>query len=170
MCPHPVIMIQSNPANQIQPIQPIQSISSDIQRYNPANTIQPANTIRSDFSTQQQSQPRPIFGCFTASASSYTTYPDDAPSSDFPPSPAASSARHLLSSSAAASSAAFFASNLDGAVFLAFLIASPTGQSLEEIRKCFMKPHRHCFYWLLIVSSFASSMLMRLVWNCMPWL
>ena len=69
----------------------------------------------------------------------------DAPSSDFPPFPVDSAARHLLSSSAAASSAAFFASNLDGAVskvnFLAFLIASPTGQSLEEMRKCLTDPH-----------------------------
>ena len=66
-----------------------------------------------------------------ASASSYTTYPADAPSSDFSPFPAASAAIHFLSSSAAAASVDFFASNLDGAVskanFLAFLIASPAG-------------------------------------------
>ena len=84
MCPHPAIMIQSNLAD---PIQPIRSRSSDIQKYNPADTIQPANTIRSDFSTKQQSQPIPILSCLTASASSYTIYPSDDPSSDFLPSP-----------------------------------------------------------------------------------
>ena len=49
MCPHPDIMIQSNPANLIQPIQPIRSRSSDIKKYDPADTIHPANTIRSEF-------------------------------------------------------------------------------------------------------------------------
>ena len=134
MCPHPAIIIQSNPADPIHPIQPIRSISSDIQKS--SDTIQ---LIRS-------SQPihNPASQC-DPTFSSYTTYPADAPSSGFPPSPAASGARHLLSSSAAAYYAAFFASNFDGAVskadLLAFLIASPTGQSLEEIRKCLTEPH-----------------------------
>ena len=44
VCPHPAIMIQSNPADTIQPIQPIQSRSSNIQQYDPADKIQPENT------------------------------------------------------------------------------------------------------------------------------
>ena len=67
----------------------------------------------------------------------------------FHPFPAASTARNLLSSSAAAYYAAFFASDLDDAVskanFLAFLIASPTGQSLCDMCKCLTDPHLHCF-------------------------
>ena len=68
----------------------------------------------------------------------------------FSPSPAASAARHLLSSSAAEFYAALFASDLDSAIpkayFLAFLIASPTGQSFEVTRECLMEPHRHRFF------------------------
>ena len=143
MCPHPANTIRSNA------IQPIQSSRYDtIQRYDPANTIQSSRQSNKADNTIQK--PRPILSCLTASASRfYTTYPADAPSSDFPPSPAASTARYFLSSSAAASSSAFFYSDLDSAIskadFLAFLIASPTGQSLEEIRKCLMEPHRHRF-------------------------
>ena len=85
-----------------------------------SNTIhdEPLKTRSGLDLTEQQSnkadntikKPRPILSCLTASASRfYTTYPADAPSSDFPPSPAASAARHLISSSAAASSDAFFA-------------------------------------------------------------
>ena len=62
---------------------------------------------------------------------------------------------YLLSSSAAESSSAFFASDLDSAIFkadfLAFLITSPTGQSLEEICKCLMEPHWHRFCCFFLV-------------------
>ena len=124
---YPIKSSQSNPANPSNTIR--------IQRY-PAiqgysNTIQPIQSGQSIHNPASQYDP---------TFSSYTTYPDDAPSSDFPPSPAASADRHLISSSAAESSAAFYASNLDGDVskanFLAFLISSPTGQSLYDMRNC----------------------------------
>ena len=84
MCPNPAIMIQSNPADPIQPIQRYDPDPIQTHQYNPADTIQPANTIRSEFSTKQKIQPRPIISCLTASASSYTTYPADPPSSAYP--------------------------------------------------------------------------------------
>ena len=101
---------------------------------------------------------RPILNCITVSASwFYTTFPSDAPSSDFSPSSAASTARHLLSSSAAASSAAFFAYALDSAIskadFLAFLIASPTGKSFEVTSECLVEPYTHRFCWFFPADS-----------------
>ena len=77
----------------------------------------------------------------------HTTDHVDASSSDLAFSPAASAAIHILSSSAAASYAVFFASDLDSAIpkanFLAFRIASPTGQSFVLTRECLMEPQRH---------------------------
>ena len=68
----------------------------------------------------------------------YTIDPVDASSSDLSFSPAASAAIHILSSSASASYTVFFASDLDSAIpkanFLAFHIASPTGQSFVLTR------------------------------------
>ena len=98
----------------------------------------------------------PIISCLTASVSIlYTKFPDYSPPSNFPPSLEAYDARHLISSSAAAYYYAFFASDLDSTIpksdFLAFLITSATGKSFEVTCACLMDPHRHRFFFQLIV-------------------
>ena len=129
---HPVHPSHLSHPDSNQPAHKIQCFLRRSSRY---DTIQP--TIRYDPSSPpiRKNHPRPILSCLTASASRfYSTFPADAPSSNFSPSPAASAARHFLSSSSAASSTAFFASDLDSAIpkanILAFLIAIPTGQYL----------------------------------------
>ena len=76
--------------------------------------------------------------CLSRQPIFYSTFPADAPSSKFSPFPASSATRNFLSSYADASSAAFFPLYLDSAIpkadFLAFIIASPTGQSFEVTR------------------------------------
>ena len=180
------------PIQSIHPIRPIQSVTS--QRIKASvSWYDPADTIRSSRFCVIQ----PIIQYDPVIVSSYQkdsskTHPHLPhclsihilyhiscwwPLIWFSPSQAASSARHLLSSSSVASYADFFASDWDSpipkAFFLAFLISSPAGQSLEETRKCLMEPHRHCFCsffsgWLFMVSSCASSMLKIIVWNYIP--
>ena len=151
MCPHPAIMIQSNPADPIQTIQ-----SSD--------TIQPIRSSRYDPSGQYDT-----IRLFNKATKPTMRYKNQDPPSvaslhhhlDFTP--------HILMMppilfyiipislcrqtfalllccyiSCCLLCFVFRWRCLQGQ-FLAFLIASPTGQSLEEICKCLMGPHRHRF-------------------------
>ena len=84
--------------------------------------------------------------------------------------------KQIFSASYHLSSAAFFTSCWEIPIskdYLRFWWESPIGHSVEVIGKCSKEPHLHQFFlsvdfhgWLFMVSYFASSMLMRLVWNC----
>ena len=126
---HPSHTSSNQPAHKSQcfliqprrydPIQPIRydPVDDTIRSRRQYDTIQPMIRYDPVSPLIRKTHLRPIISCLTASASRfYTTFPADAPSSDFSPSPAASAARHLLSSSAAEFSAAFFHSDLDGTI------------------------------------------------------
>ena len=165
---HPSHPASNHPAHKSQfllihpmrydPIQPIWYDPADntIRYSQQYDTIHPMIQYGTVSPIIRKSHSRPILSCLTDSSSRfYDTFPSDAPSSDFSPSPAASAARYLLSSSAAVYSADFFASDLDSAIpkanVLAFLIASPSGKYFEVTRECLMEPRRHRFCWFFII-------------------
>ena len=92
---HPYHPDSNQPAHKIQCFL-IQSSRYDTIKSRRSDTIQPTiwydpadDTIWSCLSSDQKTHPRPILSCLTASTSIfYTTFPADAPSSDFSPSPA----------------------------------------------------------------------------------